>query len=119
MSTAELATAVRPQRARGALRLLRRPTARVGAAIVVVFLLLTVLAPLFAPYDPFDQDFENSLQAPSAEHFFGTDQYGRDVLSRVMYGSRTALLARGLIARGLIDSGSAGRDRRSSNRPRG
>ena len=93
MSAVEISAGARPQRARGALRLLRRPTARVGAAIVVVFLLLTVLAPLLAPYDPFDQDFENSLQAPSAEHFFGTDQYGRDVLSRVMYGSRTALLA--------------------------
>src|SRR5579872_3757041 len=93
MSAIEIAAGPRPRRAQGVLRLLRRPTARVGAAIVVVFLLLTVVAPLIAPYDPLDQDFANSLQAPSGEHFFGTDQYGRDVLSRVMYGSRTALFA--------------------------
>src|SRR5262249_17416527 len=93
MSTAEIATTIRPQRAWGALRLLRRPTARVGAVIVLVFLLLPVLPPLSTPYDPLEQAFENALRPPSAEHVFGTDQYGRDVLSRVMYGSRTALLA--------------------------
>lgn len=75
------------------LRVLRRPTARVGAVIVALFLLLTVIAPEIAPYDPYDQDFGAALQEPSLEHLFGTDQYGRDELSRVMYGSRTALLS--------------------------
>jgi peptide/nickel transport system permease protein len=73
--------------------LVRRPTAQIGAAIVCGFLVMTALASLIAPYDPFDQDLSSALASPSAAHFFGTDQYGRDVLSRIMYGSRTALLA--------------------------
>jgi peptide/nickel transport system permease protein len=73
--------------------LVRRPTALVGAAIVCGFLLLTALAPLFTPFDPFDQDLSSALAGPSAAHIFGTDQYGRDLLSRIIYGSRTALLA--------------------------
>jgi len=94
MSTVEIAATEQaaPPR-RNVLRVLRRPTARVGAAIVAIFLLLTVIAPEIAPYDPYDQDFGAALQEPSLEHFFGTDQYGRDELSRVMYGSRTALLS--------------------------
>jgi peptide/nickel transport system permease protein len=75
------------------IRLSHRPTARIGFVIVVVFLALTVLAGLTAPYNPFDQDLDNTLSDPSFAHLFGTDQYGRDILSRVMYGSRTALLA--------------------------
>jgi peptide/nickel transport system permease protein len=73
--------------------LLRRPTARAGAAIVCMFLLLTAFAAVIAPYDPFDQDLSAALTAPSSAHLLGTDQYGRDVLSRIIYGSRTALLA--------------------------
>jgi peptide/nickel transport system permease protein len=73
--------------------LLRQPTARAGAAIVCLFLSLTAFAALIAPYDPFDQDLSAALTAPSAAHLLGTDQYGRDVLSRIIYGSRTALLA--------------------------
>ena len=93
MSTIEIAAAPQVPPVRGLARLLRRPTARVGAVIVAAFLLLTVIAPVIAPYDPYDQDFGSALQTPSADHPFGTDQYGRDELSRVMYGSRTALLS--------------------------
>ena len=93
MSTVEIATTPRAPSRPGILRVLRRPTARIGAIIVGIFLLLTVIAPEIAPYDPYDQDFGAALQAPSADHPFGTDQYGRDELSRVMYGSRTALLS--------------------------
>ena len=93
MSTVELVTTERAPSRPGILRVLRRPTARVGAVIVGIFLLLTVIAPEIAPYDPFDQDFGAALQEPSLDHLFGTDQYGRDELSRVMYGSRTALLS--------------------------
>ena len=101
MSTVEIAaTEQATPPVKGIARLLRRPTARVGAAIVALFLLLTVIAPEIAPYDPYDQDFADALQAPSLEHLFGTDQYGRDELSRVMYGSRTALLSI-LVADGL------------------
>lgn len=74
-------------------RVLRRNSARVGLLITVVFLLLTVLAPLVAPYDPYDQDLSSALSPPSWIHWFGADQYGRDMFSRVLYGTRTALLA--------------------------
>ena len=93
MTAGEVAASESAIWARSAARLLRRPTARIGAVIVGVFLLLTVLAPLVAPYDPFDQDFAAALAGPSSAHPFGTDQYGRDVLSRVIYGSRIALLS--------------------------
>jgi len=73
--------------------LLRRGSVRIGLAIVLAFLALTVLAPLISPYDPTDQDLSNALSAPSLDHLFGADQYGRDVLSRVLYGTRDALLA--------------------------
>jgi peptide/nickel transport system permease protein len=91
--TAIAEAATRPRRRWPMANLVRRPTARVGAAIVCVFLLLTIFAPLIAPYDPFDQDLSSALTAPSAAHLLGTDQYGRDILTRIMYGSRTALLA--------------------------
>ena len=71
---------------------LRRPGARVGLAIVVLFLVMTVAASWIAPYDPFDQDLSSALSPPAADHWFGADQYGRDVLSRVLYGSRSALI---------------------------
>jgi peptide/nickel transport system permease protein len=74
-------------------RVLRRNTAKIGLAITLGFLILTVAAPLLAPYDPYDQNFSDALSAPSAQHFFGADQYGRDMFSRVLYGSRSALLA--------------------------
>ena len=84
MTAVEIAaTEQAPPPRRSVLRVLRRPTARVGAIIVAVFLLLTVIAPEIAPYDPYDQDFGAALQEPSLDHFFGTDQYGRDELSRV------------------------------------
>jgi peptide/nickel transport system permease protein len=100
MTAVEIAPSASAPWSQGFTRLLRRPTARVGAIIVVAFLLLVIFASFIAPYDPLDQDFANTLQAPSVEHWFGTDQYGRDVMSRVMYGSRTALLSI-LVADGL------------------
>ncbi|SDR52187.1 peptide/nickel transport system permease protein [Rhizobiales bacterium GAS191] len=74
-------------------RVLRRREAKIGLALTLVFLALTVAAPLLAPYAPYDQDLSDTLLPPSAQHLFGTDQYGRDMFSRVLYGSRTALLA--------------------------
>jgi peptide/nickel transport system permease protein len=71
---------------------LRRPGARVGLAIVALFLLMTITASWIAPYDPFDQDLSSALSPPAADHWFGADQYGRDVLSRILYGSRSALI---------------------------
>ena len=77
----------------GLARVLRRTPARIGLANTVVFLILVIAAPLVAPYDPYVQDLSSALSPPSADHWFGADQYGRDMFSRVLYGTRTALLA--------------------------
>jgi peptide/nickel transport system permease protein len=70
----------------------RRTLGAVGAAVVVLMLILAVFAGVLAPYDPVAVDFGAMLAAPSAAHWLGTDAFGRDVLSRLIYGSRTALL---------------------------
>lgn len=72
---------------------LARPAARVGLAIVVIFLFLCAAAPLIAPHNPYAQDLMSALAPPSLAHPLGTDQYGRDVASRVLYGARYALFA--------------------------
>ena len=65
----------------------------VGAALVAGFLVLTAAAPLLSPYDPVATDFASVLAPPSWAHPFGTDDIGRDILSRVIYGSRVSLQA--------------------------
>lgn len=65
----------------------------VGAALVCLFVLVAALAPLLSPYDPVSADFANVLSPPTREHLFGTDDIGRDILSRVVYGSRISLQA--------------------------
>jgi peptide/nickel transport system permease protein len=89
--------AVRAAPAAGALAVVltfcrRRPLGAVGAFIVVLMLVVAALAPWIAPYDPVVVDFGAMLSPPSARHWLGTDSFGRDVLSRLIYGSRTALL---------------------------
>ncbi len=79
-----------PARLGGALA---RPAARIGLGIVLLFLFLCAAAPLIAPHDPYEQELMSALQPPSSTHLLGTDQYGRDVASRVLYGARYALLA--------------------------
>jgi peptide/nickel transport system permease protein len=69
----------------------RRPLGAIGAGIVVLMLVVAVFAPWLAPYDPVAVDFGAMLSAPNAQHWLGTDSFGRDVLSRLIYGSRTAL----------------------------
>ncbi|HEU5189605.1 MAG TPA: ABC transporter permease [Methylomirabilota bacterium] len=69
----------------------RRPLGAVGAAVVVVMIVVALLAGVLAPYDPVAVDFGAMLSRPSAQHWLGTDAFGRDVLSRLIYGSRTAL----------------------------
>ena len=59
--------------------------------VVVLLALVAILAPVLAPYDPDVQELSNMLQAPSAAHPFGTDEFGRDILSRVLYGCRVSL----------------------------
>jgi peptide/nickel transport system permease protein len=70
----------------------RRPLGAVGAVIIVIMLAVATLASLIAPYDPLAIDFGAMLASPSSAHWLGTDSFGRDVLSRLIYGSRTALL---------------------------
>ncbi len=84
-----------------ALRELRRSrSAIVGAAIMAVLLLIALFAPLIAPYDPIAIDPSVSLQGPSGRHWMGTDDFGRDILSRVLYGTRISLRV-GIIAVGI------------------
>ena len=70
----------------------RRPLGAVGAAIIVVMFAVALAAPVLAPYDPQLVDFAAMLARPSPAHWLGTDSFGRDVLSRLIYGSRTALI---------------------------
>ncbi|MCD0486449.1 ABC transporter permease [Streptacidiphilus sp. ASG 303] len=66
--------------------------ALVGTVLVLLLLATAAFAPLIAPQDPYRQDLMNTLQAPSGSHLFGTDSLGRDQFSRVVYGSRIAVL---------------------------
>jgi peptide/nickel transport system permease protein len=65
--------------------------AAVSAAVIVIFILLTVFANFVAPYDPAKIDLINRLKGPSLQHWFGTDDCGRDVLTRILYGGRMSL----------------------------
>jgi peptide/nickel transport system permease protein len=103
MSTATAASAPAARASRGdspgrrALRrFLRHRLAVAGLAVVVVFVLAAVLAPVLAPYDPVATSWTRIRRAPSALHWFGTDENGRDVLSRVLWGARASLAAGGL-----------------------
>jgi peptide/nickel transport system permease protein len=69
----------------------RTPTLVAGISITGVLVLMAILAPLIAPYDPIKQDLTATLAGPSARHLLGTDQLGRDVLSRLIYGARIDL----------------------------
>jgi len=81
-------------------RLLHRKGAILGFAIVCLFIGLALLAPLITPYDPIAGSWSTVRKAPSLAHWFGTDELGRDVLTRVIYGSRASLLA-GVVSVGI------------------
>ncbi len=66
--------------------------AAIGVVIVVLFIMIGILAPYIAPYDPYQINLRNSLAKPNAQNLFGTDHNGRDVLSRVIYGARISLV---------------------------
>ena len=78
---------------RALMRLVRRKGAMVGLAVIVLFVALAVFAPLLAPYDPTAQSWTSVRKAPSALHWFGTDDVGRDVLARIIFGARASLVA--------------------------
>src|SRR5215813_348675 len=81
-------------------RLFRRKSAVFGLAIVVFFFVLAVFAPLLSPYDPTAQSWTLVRNEPSALHWFGTDDLGRDILARIIFGTRASLLA-GVISVGI------------------
>src|SRR6202030_567459 len=74
-------------------RLVRRRGAMVGLVVLVTFVLLALAAPWVTPYDPIAQSWLTVRKAPSALHWFGTDEGGRDVLTRVVFGARASLMA--------------------------
>jgi peptide/nickel transport system permease protein len=88
----DTATVESPAR-RALRRLVRRKGALVGLAIIALFVAAAVLAPLLAPYDPAAQAWTAVRKPPTWAHWFGTDEVGRDILSRVIYGARASLLA--------------------------
>ena len=83
--------------ARAVQRLLHRKGAVFGLAVIALLVAVAVLAPLIAPYEPDQQTWSAVRKAPSALHWFGTDDVGRDVFTRVIYGARASLLA-GVVA---------------------
>ncbi|MGN8550268.1 ABC transporter permease [Bradyrhizobium sp. 13971] len=81
-------------------RLIRRKGAVLGLTVIALFILLAVFAPLIVPYDPVATSWSLVRKAPSVQHWFGTDELGRDVFARVVFGARASLLA-GVISVGI------------------
>lgn len=83
-----------PRRVHAVVRFLHaNPLATIGMLLVIAWLLVSIFAPLVAPYAPLTQKIVDRLKPPSPAHWFGTDQLGRDVFSRVLYGGRISLPA--------------------------
>jgi len=77
---------------RDAWRQLRRNRAAVGGgAVLIILIVIAIAAPTIAPYGPAEQDYDHVLEGPSLYHAFGTDNFGRDIFSRVLYGARISL----------------------------
>ncbi|TQR38944.1 nickel transporter permease [Brevibacillus brevis] len=86
------AAATRPSRWRTFYRKLRKnKLAMVGGCIVIFYIAIALLAPFIAPHDPYEIDLVNKLKPPSSEHWMGTDDKGRDVLSRLLYGTQLSM----------------------------
>ena len=81
-------------------RLVRSPNLVVGAAVLALVVGAAIFAPQIAPHSPIDQAFTDQLRPPSPPHLFGTDEFGRDIFSRVLYGARIALVI-GVLADGI------------------
>ncbi|CAG9197405.1 ABC transporter permease [Paraburkholderia caribensis] len=98
---ARSAAATLPRRKRrGVVRFMRNRAAVFGAVLVALIVVMAVFAPWLTQYDPVQASFMTVRQAPSAAHWFGTDELGRDVLSRLLYGARASLLA-GVVSVGI------------------
>jgi ABC-type dipeptide/oligopeptide/nickel transport system permease subunit len=74
-----------------------RPLVVLGSIVIFIFIITAIFAPWLAPYDPYEQDLDNILLQPCKSHLLGTDVLGRDTLSRLIYGSQTAILV-GVVA---------------------
>jgi len=73
-------------------RFKRNKRAVIGLSVTTIFIIIAIFAPLLSPYDPFEYHMKEILHSPSLRHPFGTDQFGRDVLARIIYGSRISLM---------------------------
>jgi peptide/nickel transport system permease protein len=91
-TTATAALAPRPTVAEATLKFVRtKPLGAAGAAVILAMMVVAALAQTVAPYDPYRADYGLQFSRPSAEHWFGTDEFGRDIMTRIMYGARIAL----------------------------
>jgi len=81
-------------------RILKSKTSLIGLCIIIILIITAIFAPIIATHSPTDQSIVNRYQTPSAEHYLGTDELGRDIFSRIVYGSRYSILI-GLIAVGI------------------
>jgi len=72
-------------------KLIKNNVGRIGLIFLCILLFIAIFAPLIAPYDPLDDNLMNRYKAPSKDHWMGTDEMGRDILSRIIYGSRISL----------------------------
>jgi len=69
----------------------KSPLTMVGLAVILIFIIMAIFAPYIAPYDPVTMHLDNRLAPPSGDHLLGTDELGRDILSRIIYGAGIAL----------------------------
>lgn len=98
--SASAAAALPRRKRRGLTRFMRNRAAVFGAFLVALIVIMALFAPWLTHYDPVQASFMTVRQAPSAAHWFGTDELGRDVLSRLLYGGRASLLA-GVVSVGI------------------
>ena len=91
LATEPLEPAFVYERSSALVRLLKQPAAAVAAVVVALLVISAIAAPLIAPYSPTAIEFTHLFAAPSWAHLFGTDELGRDLLTRVLYGGRTSL----------------------------
>ena len=82
------------------------PLAAIGVALVILFVLCAIFAPWLAPQDPAHIDLPNRLQPPSAHHLCGTDELGRDILSRLIWGARISMFVGSSVVAWLVASRS-------------
>lgn len=86
-------------------KLLRNKLAMIGGIVTIMMILIAIFAPVLTPYGPFDMEVKERLKAPSMLHIFGTDSFGRDVYTRVIYGTRVSMSIGAAVALGAMAVG--------------